>query len=408
MRNVFALILTIVSLAGCAAYDKSSFFDPSELEGASREEVRAKDVGVDFAFEASAAAKAPGKTGAVSGSVGGQAGSTPPLLVPPPASAPGTDARQVVYSAAFRVVVADVAGSLSTIREQAEKLGGYLQEVSGGSITVRVPAARFNDAVAFVEKVGEVVDRQLRAQDVTEELRDLRTHIDNCEKLRQRFQELLAKAEKVEDALKIETELARVTEELDKTKGKLRALEAQVSMSSIRVDLNSPLPQNPRGNGPHLPFAWVGELGEGLVEGQVKQTVRRAGIFGHGPRFKPPTAFVRYYEDDSQVEAMDAGDLRLRVLRRENVDKASLAFWSSLVRRSLVEGRSLNVTGEETGKDFYTLRGTRDVGGKTLGYLLALERNDRRVVVFEAWGPREQFDQQLDMLRTSALSIDPR
>jgi hypothetical protein len=278
--------------------------------------------------------------------------------------------------------------------------------VSGGSITVRVPAARFNDTVSFIERVGEVVERQVRAQDVTEELRDLRTHLDNSEKLRQRFQELLAKATKVEDALKIEAELARVTEELDKTKGKLRALEAQVAMSSIRVDLNSPAPQNHRGPSLGLPFDWVGELGEGLVEGQVQQNVRRAGIFGRGPRFAPPESFVRYYQDDDQTEAMDAEGLRLRVLRRENVDKASLAFWSALVRRALVEGRSLAVTAEEAGADFYTLRGTRDVGGKTLGYLLALKRSDRRVVVFEAWGSRELMDRKADTLQTSALSVD--
>jgi hypothetical protein len=328
-----------------------------------------------------------------------------PAAPPGPASAP-TEKRQVIYSAGFRVVVADVAGSLRAIREQAEQLGGYLAEVSGGSITVRVPAARFNDAVAFIERVGEVVDRQLRAQDVTEQLRDLRTHIDNYEKLRQRFVELLAKADKVEDALKIEAQLARVTEELDKAKGQLRALESQVAMSSIRVDLNSPAPQNSRGSGLQLPFEWVGNIGEGLVEGQVKQTVRRAGIFGHGPRFKPPDAFVRYYEDDEQVEAMDADGLRLRVLRRQNVDKASVAFWSALLRRSLIEERSLAVT-DETGQDLYILRGTRDVGGKTLGYMLALKRNDRRVVVFEAWGPRALMDQKLESLRTSAMSIDP-
>jgi hypothetical protein len=35
------------------------------------------------------------------------------------------------------------------------RLGGHLPEVAGGTITVRVPAARFNDAVAFVEASGE-------------------------------------------------------------------------------------------------------------------------------------------------------------------------------------------------------------------------------------------------------------
>lgn len=331
----------------------------------------------------------------------------PDFFSPPaPGQQPG-DARQVIYSAAFKVVVADVPGTLRSIREHAEQLGGHLQGVTGGTITVRVPAARFNDAVAFVERVGEVVDRQLSAQDVSEELRDLRIHLDNDERLRQRLQALLEKAEKVEDVLKIEAELTRVSEEIERAKGKLRFIESQVAMSSLKVELNAPVPQNREGTGPRLPFDWVDELGAGLVEGLVQQEVKQAGFFGRGPKFRPPAGFVRYYEEPGEVEAMNAEGLRLRVLRRDNVDKANLPFWSALARKTLVEERSLAVADERTDDDAYVLRGARDVGGKSIGYLLCVERSDRKVVAFEAWGSRELFDANLESLRRSALSIDP-
>lgn len=400
------LLVTLATGAGCAfsrgEMDTESAIDPAET-GRVRYEARSAIAAAARAVEgevpADAAADAPLKL---------------PVQVPADvadaAARPAADAgepRQVVYSAAFKVVVADVPGTLAAIREHAHRLGGYLAEVAGNTITVRVPAGRFQDAVAFVERAGEVVDRELRAQDVTEELRDLNIHLDNDEKLRQRLQALLDKADKVEDVLKIEAELTRVTEEIDRTKGRLRYLESQVAMSSVRVELNSPVPQNRQGGGPHSPFDWVGELGAGLVEGQVRQTVKTPGIFGRGPRFRPPAGFVRYYQDDGEAEAMDAGGLRVRVLRRANVDKADLSFWFALARKSLVEGRSLAVASEEPGDDFHLLRGLRDVGGQPVGYLLSIERNSRSVVVFEAWGPLEQFDANLDALRQSALSIDP-
>lgn len=393
------LICILVTVAGGCALEGRTFSKSAGLVG-----------GEATSYEFSSA---PATSDLTRENARAQDAVTPPAL-PAAAVDPATpatnpaDARKVIYSAAFRVVVADVPGSLAAIRRHAEQLGGYLQAVDGGTITVRVPAARFNDAVAYVERVGEVVSRQLRAQDVTDAMRDLAAHLDNFEKLRQRLQALLAKAEKVEDALKIEAELTRVTEELDRTKGKLRHLESQVAMSDIRVELNAPVTQNPGGVGPRLPFAWVDVLGDGLVAGQVQSTVREAGIFGRGPRFEPPTGFVRYYEDDGHTEAMDAEGVRLRVLRQENVDRAPLSFWSALVRKSLVENRSLAVTREETGKDFYLLEGTREVGGKTLGYLLSLERSNTRVVVFETWGPRELVEQKREALRTSALSIDPK
>jgi hypothetical protein len=397
MTMLVTLALALVSFStGC---QDASFVDPGEVGG--------------VAPQSASASRSEWARGVIAPldkeaqSAGRKAPTAPPDGAAAAADTRPADARQVVYSAAFRVVVADVPGSLASIRAHAEKLGGHLQEVTGGTITVRVPAARFNDAVAFIERVGEVVDRQLRVQDVTEELHDLKTHIDNYEKLRKRFQDLLAKAEKVEDALKIEAELARVSEELDKAKGKLRFVESQVAMSTLRVELNAPQPQDPGGTGPRLPFEWVSQLGAGIVEGQVQPGVRKAGIFGRGPRFKPPPGFVRYYEDTGETEAMDAQGLRLRVQARRNVDKGALPFWSALVRKSLVEGRALAVSDEQTGKDYYVLRGTREVGGKPLGYLLALERNDRRVVVFEAWGPQELVEANIEAMRESALSIDP-
>jgi hypothetical protein len=178
-------------------------------------------------------------------------------------------------------------------------------------------------------------------------------------------------------------------------------------MSTIRVEFNAGGTPNPRGTGPALPFDWVSELGQGLVEGQVQETARKAGLFGHGPRFKPPTSFVRYYENIDETEAMDASGLRLRVIRRGNVDKAPLSFWSPLVRKSLVEGRSLHVDAEESGENFYLLRGTRQVGGQPVGYVMVLKRNNGHVAVFEVWGPKKLVDGQVESLRASGLSVDP-
>ncbi len=285
-----------------------------------------------------------------------------------------------------------------------------MQSVAGGSITFRVPAARCDEPVGVVARGGEEVDRQLTAQDVTEELRDLHIRLDNAERLRQRLLEILNRTTKVEDALKVEAELARVSEQIDAAKGRIRHYESLIAMSTIRVDLDAAVAQNAGPHpGPRLPFAWVDDLGEGLVAGKVRQTVRRVGLFGRGPRVAAPAGFVKYFEDRRHAEAMDAGGLLARAERHANVDRAPLSFWSQLVRRALVEGRALAVDDEQTtsGGNVYLLRGRRDVGGKPTGYLLSLERSDKGVIVFEAWGPLEQFEQKEGVLRDAALSIEP-
>lgn len=318
------------------------------------------------------------------------------------------DQRLVIYSAGFRVVVADVPGTIRSIIASAEKFGGFMQEVAANVVVVRVPAAHFQDAVAAIEAAGEVVDRQIKAQDITEEMRDLKIRLDNAEMLRKRLLDILAKADKVEDAIKVETELARVSEQIDAAKGKIRYLESQAAMSTLRVELNSPAVQNARGSGPKLPFAWVEQIGDGLVAGQVNQQVRKAGFFSRGPSFKPPAGFVRYYEESSQIDAMDAGGLLIRVQRHANVDKANTDFWSKLIRRSLVEGRAAFVVStEDLPKDGgHLIQCTRDVGGKPFGYIICIKRSSKYVTTFEAWGPKDEFEAAYPALRAAAVSVD--
>ena len=118
---------------------------------------------------------------------------------------------------------------------------------------------------------------------------------------------------------------------------------------------------------------------------------------------------MRYYENKDHAEAMDGNGLLLRVKDHANVDKAPLAFWSKLIRKSLVENRSLSVDSEQTpGGNVYLLQGRRDVarqaGRRTS---LSVERSDRKVIVFEAWGPLELFEKSADALTESAVSVEP-
>src|SRR5262249_33597550 len=137
------------------------------------------------------------------------------------------------------------------------------------SIIVRVPAAGFADLVASVAKLGDVTQQQIRAQDITEEMRDLRIRLDNALQTRQRLLAILERSTRVEDTLKIEAELQRITETIELIKGKLQLLESQVAYSLLKVQVNSPLPQKQLVA--QIPFEWVRHLGEGVTSGVASQ-----------------------------------------------------------------------------------------------------------------------------------------
>jgi hypothetical protein len=318
-------------------------------------------------------------------------------------------ARQVVLDAGLRLVVVSADEAREEVLAAAKAAGGYLQQSDARSIVVRVPAARFEEVLANIERLGEVVERNVRAEDVTEELFDIELRIENARRSRERMLAHLEKSERLEDTLKLEAEIARLTEEIERLEGRKRLVASRVAMSTIRVELNAP--QRARVSDTErlaVPFEWIGRLGDGLIAGSVQHTPRAPGIFASGPSFDVPPDFAKYHSTKNLVEALEPDGVRITVERHDNHDKASIGFWQRLARRSLVEQRAIAIT-EEIAIDANRalLVGTRDVGPRRDGYMLLIRRSDSRVFTFEAWGPQERFDELRAALEASARTLRP-
>lgn len=315
--------------------------------------------------------------------------------------------REVVYTATLRILVVSIDDAIRSVRTFAEQAGGHLQNATSESITIRVPAAKFEATLDRITALGEVTDRSIDAVDVTEQILDLDIRLDNARKTRERLLEHLGRSQKIADTLEIEQELARVSETIEQIEGRLRHLRSQVAMSTLTVVFSARTPVAPLSALPlGLPFPWIEELADGLVAGAVEPVTRSPGLFDFAPEFEPPADFLRYYSSRDRVEALSADGLRIKVRRHENPDHGTLAFWQALARESLVRGRALTITEERTLEgDLALLRGVREIGGQRLGYLLVLKRTSRRISSFEAWGPEAVFDAHLEALVKSAQTM---
>jgi len=167
----------------------------------------------------------------------------------------------LIYTADFTMSVFEVKKSLDSVESIAKEAGGYLSRRDDLAITVRIPAPKFQDVVNSIEKVGDVLHRNVVSEDVTAEYRDLEVQLQNLLALRARFEKLLEKAAKVEEALSIERELGRITGEIERIKGRLKLLTDLAQYSTITVSFQ------PRGStevqeGPFvLPLPWVTNVG---------------------------------------------------------------------------------------------------------------------------------------------------
>ena len=352
----------------------------------------------------------PGAAGEQGVSYGDHSGGTDavaPAAVQRPNLDPERRERLVVYNGAVWLVVERIADSLQQVQQRLEALGGYMQELTANSITLKVPAPRFPEAIAAVEQLGEVTKKEIKGADVTEQVRDLRIRLENSEQLRQRLLKLLEKSDKVEDTLKVEQELARVTEAVEMLKGKLQYVETQVALSTLTVHLNSALPQ--REVTAEIPFAWVYELGEDMSSGEAGETSAALPLW-RGVKFRLPEAYIQYLETDDETRAMSADRVMIRLHRHPNFAGGDLAFWAALVRRTLVEQRTIAVKDPtdvrlRTGVAARLLAGTREIGGKPYGYLVAVIARRCHVYAFEAWGPLDAFTRDQSKLEGAIRSI---
>jgi hypothetical protein len=210
-----------------------------------------------------------------------------------PTDAPPVD-RSIIYNATLALTVVDIRSTQTSIQQYANANGGYLQEIAGSSITIRVPAAKFEAAISTIEHFGELTDRHIEANDVTEELHDLHIRLENAMHVRDRLTALLEKATKMEDTIAIEKQLEEVTEQIERLKGKIQFTENRVALSTITVNLNSPRPQND--TTATLPFQWVRELASGAVSGDTEPQPDTNRLWKRNDRFQLPAGFVRYYE----------------------------------------------------------------------------------------------------------------
>jgi hypothetical protein len=163
--------------------------------------------------------------------------------------------RKIIRNPNLTVEVASATDSQRKIVSIAESHQGFVvtseatQRASGDgtkpettvNLSVRVPAAQFNQVMEEIRAVGaRVIQEKVTGQDVTEEFMDLEARIKNQKALEAQFIEIMKRAGKVDDALSVQRELAEVRTEIEKLEGRRRFLENQSSLSTINVTLQPP------------------------------------------------------------------------------------------------------------------------------------------------------------------------
>ncbi|MGV3711107.1 MAG: DUF4349 domain-containing protein [Gemmatimonas sp.] len=158
----------------------------------------------------------------------------------------------VIRNGAASLEVDSMESAIVAVRKLASSLGGYVGNttltagayaVRSAELQLRIPAARYDEAVGGLAPIGKVESQVSNAQDVGEEFVDVTARQTNARRLEERLITLLAtRTGKLEDVLAVERELARVREEIERYEGRLRYLTANVATSTLNVTVHEQAP----------------------------------------------------------------------------------------------------------------------------------------------------------------------
>lgn len=171
---------------------------------------------------------------------------------------PSRSERMIIKNAELALLVADTDIAIDRLTQVVGDTGGYIissrmrfKEWLGvnykyASITIGVPAEQFEAALRRLRGIAiRVVDENASGQDVTDEFVDLQSRLGNLEATRDRIRTFLDQAQTVDEALRVNAQLAAVEADIEQVKGRMVYLRDRAAYSTITVQLDPELPSAP-------------------------------------------------------------------------------------------------------------------------------------------------------------------
>jgi hypothetical protein len=163
-----------------------------------------------------------------------------------PAAEPAAE-RKIIRTSSLEMVVHHPADVADQIAEMAERLGGYLvssegggQNATSGTLTIRVPSARFEEARAAIRKFGvRVESEKVEAEDVTRQYVDQEASLRNLHAEEAQYLAILKQAGTVEDMLNVTEKLSDVRGQIEQQQAEFNALSRQVETVALTISLRT-------------------------------------------------------------------------------------------------------------------------------------------------------------------------
>ncbi len=166
-----------------------------------------------------------------------------------------TSNRKIIKNADVRLLVKDTDVAIDRTTQIIGDLGGYIissrvwyQDYFGNNlkystISIGIPVDQFEQALTRLRGLSiRVLDENATGEDVTDQYVDLQSQLQNLEATRARILEFLKDAKTVDEALRINQELANIEAQIEQIKGRMNYISDRSAFSTITVNFEPEFP----------------------------------------------------------------------------------------------------------------------------------------------------------------------
>ncbi len=181
-----------------------------------------------------------------------------------PSAIPGVGARIIKdASVGLQVKRGGLQPALAAATATAGRFGGFVESASSGnrsgSITLRIPEASFEQALAALRSLGTVTSSTVSGKDVTSQFVDLNARLITWRAQETVLLRLMDHATSISDTLRVQAQLQQVQFRIEQIRGDLRVLHNQTSFGTIDLgirEVGAPVVARETASAPSLSRAW--------------------------------------------------------------------------------------------------------------------------------------------------------
>ncbi|MFZ7102703.1 MAG: DUF4349 domain-containing protein [Peptococcaceae bacterium] len=160
--------------------------------------------------------------------------------------------RKIIKTGQLNLEVDSYKDAAGQVNHLVDEMSGYMvsentyvydqqRKLLMGDIAIRIPNERFAEAISRLESLGNINNRSVNSQDVTEEYVDVESRLKAMRLKEERLLAILDQSGTLGDVLAVENELANTRADLEALEGRLRYLNNRTELSTINMTIRETL-----------------------------------------------------------------------------------------------------------------------------------------------------------------------